>query len=86
MWTEKVISPENFGRLLVEDLGDPCAAHLVPIIADEIRRQVEHCSPISEEDFRGDDTGGNYDDSKEKYDSDTCTVVKVRKEHVWWVR
>lgn len=73
--TENVISPENFGRLLVEDLGEPQAAQLVPIIADEIRRQVEHCTSISEDDFRGNEPSG--DSSKEKCNSDIRTIIKV---------
>ncbi|KAJ3157440.1 hypothetical protein HDU86_003332 [Geranomyces michiganensis] len=47
---ETLITPEHFAQLLADDFDSPYAPQFVPLIADEIRRQVQSYGAAVEED------------------------------------
>lgn len=79
---ETLITPEQFAQLLADDFDSPYAPQFIPLVADEIRRQVQTYGAAAEEDPTGDGNARIRDEEADETDyGEIRIVIKVGREH-----
>ncbi|KAI9106083.1 hypothetical protein DFS34DRAFT_45418 [Phlyctochytrium arcticum] len=75
---ETLITPEQFAQLLADDFDTPYALQFVPLVAEEIRRQVQSYGAAVEEDPAADGSARIKDDELDEREyGDIRIVIKL---------
>ncbi|KND02979.1 uncharacterized protein SPPG_02054 [Spizellomyces punctatus DAOM BR117] len=79
---ETLITPEQFAQLLADDFDTPYALQFVPLIAEEIRRQVQNYGAAVEEDPTADGKPRIKDDEADETDYGEIRIIIKLDLHV----
>ncbi|KAJ3180198.1 Snf5- protein 1 [Gaertneriomyces sp. JEL0708] len=72
---ETLVTPEQFAQLLADDFDSPYAQQFVPLVAEEIRRQVQMYGGAAEEDPTGDGKPRITDEESDERDYGDIRIV-----------
>ncbi|KAI8917686.1 hypothetical protein DFJ77DRAFT_314903 [Powellomyces hirtus] len=79
---ETLITPEHFAQLLADDFDSPYASQFVPLVAEEIRRQVQNYGAAVEEDPSADGAPRIKDDESDESSYGEIRIVITLDLHV----